>query len=177
LMPEQAEVSLMTYRIKEIAIEYNNLGHVTPTPSDTNGTEPTNQAGDVVERYTLHVTANGTYTQIKALLDDFKSLGKNVIISNINMTPFADTAGPTPSTTPGATPSPTPEPTQEAILIVEFWIDYYGIEKLDTTIQDPLNQWNRETQPTSTIDPYSGIETLPSETTIETTTAETTAAA
>jgi hypothetical protein len=176
LNPAQAEVSLMTYRIKEIAREYKNIGKQTgseqptptPTPSVGNNDSSTGDKGptDAVERYSLRVSATGTYEQIKALLDDYESLGRGIVISVLKMTQQSDVTvvGPTPTLTPGAVPTPAPGILPDTILEIEFQVDYYGIEKL-TDSQDPLSQWSRETQPAGTDDPYSPFAKQTSETT------------
>lgn len=156
LLPETAEISNLTYRIKQIAQEYQAAEQGVPMPTEPTSTEEPpaeaeKPADTVVELYTLMVNASGTYDQIKAMMDDFKSLDRKILIKNINMSPSQSVAG---------------------ILDIEFWIEYYGIEKLEPA-DDPLNEWSRETLPASTEDPYAdGTETTE---TTETTTTETTA--
>jgi hypothetical protein len=145
LQPEQAAVSQLTYRIKEVADEYRNLGKpaTNGTTNETSGTNPTTPLldNDAVEIFTLNINANGTYDQIKAMLDDFASLARTIIISNIAIIP---------------------DPVNIGMLKIDFQINYYGIEKLEAS-DDPINAWTRETIPVSTADPFVP-GTAPSET-------------
>lgn len=156
LEPGQAEISQMTYRIKEIAQEYKNLqkqDSEEPQPTETDTGDAIQE--DIVESFNMLIFASGSYDQIKALLDELDSLNRSIIIANIRISPSEATV----------------DPTDLVIkpLAVELSINFYGIEKLVTT-DDKLNQWTRETQPVSTEDPYySIIETEPSEATTETT--------
>lgn len=143
LQPAQAEISRLTYRLKEIAIEYRELAGEEPGEPGGNGeTPPAESTDDVVEVYTLQVRARAGYDQIKDLIDDFDSLGRHIIITNINMSPAQD---------------------QPELLDVEFWISYYGIEKL-IDAEDPLNTWMREAiepiQDNPFIQPETAIEPL-----------------
>lgn len=149
LQPEQVAVTEINYRIKEIAREYQQLqtdpstGSTEPgttEPSSTDSAEPTG-INDAMELYSLQINATGTYAQIRALLDDFDSLGKTVIISNISMS------------AQGAT----------GLLDLQFYVDYYGIEKLVPT-DDPINNWTRETQPAIENDPFTPGAIVPTET-------------
>lgn len=148
LLPETAEVTELTYRIKQIAEEYRAAENGTPVvtePSAPTETTPTEKPADtVVEYYTLMVNATGSYEQIKAMLDEFDSMNRKILIKNINMTPSQSVAN---------------------LLDIEFWIEYYGIEKLEPTT-DPLNEWNRETSPAGTEDPYAVPTIETTETTI-----------
>ncbi len=134
LQPQQAEVSMLTYKIKEIAIQYRALNGETPTvtPDPTTPAPDISSTEDLVELYSLQVIAVGNYEQIKALLVDYDSLGRNVMISNINMTPNVG---------------------NPALLDIEFWINYYGIQKL-TDIEDPINTWPRSEIPFAQDDPF-----------------------
>jgi hypothetical protein len=148
LQPEQAAVVQLNYRMKEIAEEYNNLGKApdpTDQPTETNGN--VEGINDMMELFSMQITANGTYEQIKALLDDFDSLGKTVMLTDISLNPVDTATG---------------------LLNANFTVNYFGITKLVSS-DDPLNEWTRETQPTATNDPFSpGAK--PSETTTATTT-------
>lgn len=144
LQPESAEITALSYRLKEIAVEYNSLGTAEPEPGEPTTPTPSEvQVNDVVERYTVQVTASGSYDMIKALLDDYQSLNRTIIITNMSMTP-----------------NPT-----VGMLDVMFYVNYYGVEKLDQS-PDPINTWTRETQPVTTVDPYNpaAVPTLPTET-------------
>lgn len=153
LQPEQIEISQLTYRIKEIANSYRQIeaGSTIPdtTPDGTDVTNPTDvaQPDDSVERYTLQISAAGSYDQIKALFDDFTSLRRTAYINNISMTPDPVTVG---------------------LLSVDFQINYYGIEKLTADV-DPMNKWTRESIPANINDPFDVGITTPSETTTTTT--------
>lgn len=160
LQPESAEIVDITYRIKEIAAEYQaaeNGTSETTNETEANGEgieateDPDTAVNDIVECYTLQVTASGTYDQIRALIDDFDSLDRWIQISNMTI-----------------------EPSQSVIelLDIDFMINYYGIVKLKPT-DDPINQWTQDELISSTDDPYVHIteSTEPTETTTETTAA------
>jgi Tfp pilus assembly protein PilO len=149
LQPEQAEISALTYRIKEIAVEYRNLSQpVSEEPAEQGGQDQPESTNDVVELYQLNIFALGSYDQIKTMLDDFDSLAKWIIITNINMTP--DQADPT-------------------LLYIEFWINYYGIEKLEPETES-INDWLREPFPASTDNPFGpALSPAPEPTPAETT--------
>ena len=126
LQTDQVEVSELNYRLKTIAQEYRRLNPSSPTDDPDpgeggSGTEP-GSANDIVEIFTVKVSATGSYAQVKALLDDYDSLGKQIIFTNFNMSSAQGEAG---------------------LLSVSFSINYYGIDKL-TPGEDSLNEWVRE---------------------------------
>ncbi|HBP38502.1 MAG TPA: hypothetical protein DD640_07140 [Clostridiales bacterium] len=152
LTTDEATITRLTYRIKEIAVEYQALHKEAgePTGGETAPAVTDKEIIDEVERYSVQVVATGTFAQIKELLDDFDSLNRTIIINSIYMTPVDTITG---------------------LLDIEFWVNYYGIEKLEPS-DDPLNKWTRESQPVSTADPYVALPTptpAPTEETAETT--------
>ncbi len=143
LQPEQVEIQELTYRIKEIAMAYRGLGSedAESPADDVQQDEELNR--DVVELYSLQVNAAGSYDQIKTMIDDFKSLGKWIIVTSINMSPAQQ------------------EGNQ---LAVSFIVNYYGIEKLTQSESDALNDWIREVFPTSEVDPFYATAPTPTPT-------------
>lgn len=136
LQPESAELVKITYRIKEIAKAYKTAGIAkTNTTTETKVTNEENTAAnDIVECYTLQVTATGSFDQIKLLLDDYDSLNRYIQVSNISMEPNTTAAN---------------------LLNIEFMINYYGIEKL-VPVEDPINVWTQNPMNAKTTNPYAG---------------------
>ena len=133
LQPEQVAISELTYKLKEIAMQYRNIN---PDASDdaSNVSSMTIQpTGDeYVELYSVQVRAKATYAQVKTLLDDFKNLEKTIVFNRLSMTPTQGTTG---------------------ILDVEFTVEYFGIAKL-VDEEDSLNDWIRDPIMSIDTDPF-----------------------
>ena len=139
LQPEPAAVVKINYRLKEISEEYAKLNTPSSTSDgkDKSGTEKVSGVNDMMELYTIQINATGNYNQIRAMLDDYKSLGKTVIVSNLALNPSG-----------------------VGMLSVQLTINYYGIEKLIHS-DDAMNQWARKTPSVSTLDPFTIIPPNP----------------
>ncbi len=151
LQPTQVEISDLSYRLKEIAVAYRQLKGKMPAEPDEDDAEPSkgDANDDIIEVHTIQIDAVAGYEQIRALIDDFHSLGRHITITNINMSPAQQD-----------------EETGESLLSVAFAINYYGIEKL-VEGQDPLNTWMREALVSTTENPFISPpepETEPTET-------------
>jgi Tfp pilus assembly protein PilO len=141
LQPTQVEISDLSYRLKEIAVAYRQLKGKMPAQPDEDDAELSKDDADddIIEVYTIQVDAVAGYEQIRALIDNFHSLGRHITITNMSMTP--------------AQQEEQDGDTGESLLNVAFAINYYGIEKL-VEGQDPLNAWMRKALVSTTENPF-----------------------
>ena len=200
MTPEFTAAIELTYDLKVLAQQYQNLDQPEPTlaPGENGNEEQPGGEGeppaddengkDIVERYSVIIEADGSYAQVYDLLADIQSMNRSVFISNINMTPIAPetVAEPSVGPEPGQvtpTPSPTPLPDVEApearsadVQLV-IWLEFVGISKLEES-SDDLSRWNRPGFTSQTDDPFylptptPTISPIPTEVTVETTVEE-----
>lgn len=151
LQPDQVIVSELSYRLKELADQYRMLNNDGTNPDNTsnegNAAGNSGDGSEIVEHYALQIQATGTYDQLKALLDDYRGLNKTIILSTVNIAPAQGGTG---------------------LLEIQFAVDYYGIEKLQSE-SDPINEWPRDQVNAGTQDPFSNLPVI-TETSEETTT-------
>ena len=133
IQPDQAAITQLNYQLKEIARQYQSLDPDVMTDQENNTVSNEQVTGEeYVEHYSVRVRAKGSYAQVKALLDEYKQLGKTIIFSNLSLSPTQGAVG---------------------ILDVELTVEYFGIFKL-VKDSDPLNTWDRDPIAFTDLDPF-----------------------
>jgi len=151
LSPKEIGMSSLTYRLSDLAEQYQQLKN--PDSEQPNGepAEPEKSVDGSVEEFSIHVTAVGSYEQVIGLVSQIQGLERTITITSLNLY-FMEVDQ----------------------LQIDMTVQFIGVQKLEPK-EDDMAIWTRPEYDGGTEDPYgSTLEPVvtepapePTETTVE----------